>query len=113
MEILTNQDFRRSLKEDGVTVANNLTKKQASIVAEARKEGNVAFFKKGRLTVEPRRPDPHSYAEVVAARNHLTIASVSAIVSVSASDRDRMTIDVTDTVSKQQADSATAGRKHE
>ena len=43
--------------------ANDLTRSQANIVAEAKKEGKVAFFKRGKLTVAPRRPDPRNYAE--------------------------------------------------
>ncbi|KAL8598237.1 hypothetical protein ACOMHN_035187 [Nucella lapillus] len=34
------------------------------MVAMAKKEGKVAFFVKGKLTIGPRRPDSRSYAEV-------------------------------------------------
>ena len=37
---------------------------QAAIVAAVRRDGKVAFFKKGKLTVEPRRPDSRAYAKV-------------------------------------------------
>ena len=48
-------------------VVNDLNRNQASIVAEAKKEGEVAYFRKGKLVVEPRRPDPRTYAEAAAA----------------------------------------------
>ena len=34
---------------------------------EAMEEGKVAYFRKGKLVVEPRRPDPRTYAEAAAA----------------------------------------------
>ena len=40
---------------------------QATIVAAARRDGKVAVFKKGKLTVEPRRPDSRTYAQVTTA----------------------------------------------
>ena len=40
---------------------------QARVVAEAKKEGKVAYFRKGKLMVGPKRPDPRSYADVAAA----------------------------------------------
>ncbi|XP_076458528.1 meprin A subunit beta-like [Babylonia areolata] len=46
MAVITNRQYREKLKEKGVTVANDLTRKQASVVAEARKEGKVAYFKR-------------------------------------------------------------------
>ena len=45
---------------------NDLTQNQTSIVAEAKKEGKVAYFRKGKLVVGP-RPDPRTYAEAAAA----------------------------------------------
>ena len=45
-----------------IAIRNN----QASVVAEAKKEGKVASFKKGKLMVGPKRPDSRSYAEVAA-----------------------------------------------
>ena len=48
-------------------VVNDLTKRRASVVAEAKKEGKVAYFRKGKLTVGPKRPDPRTYADVAAA----------------------------------------------
>ena len=64
MAIITDKDFRSKLKEKGITVANDLTRQQASVVAEARKQGKVAFFKNGKLTVQPRQPDSRTYAEI-------------------------------------------------
>ena len=40
---------------------------QAAIVAAARRDGKVAVLKKGKLTVEPRRPDSRTYAQVTTA----------------------------------------------
>ena len=34
---------------------------------EAMEEGKVAYFRKGKLIVGPRRPDPRTYAEAAAA----------------------------------------------
>ena len=64
-------------------VANDLTKNQARVVAEAKKEGKVACFRKGKLMVGPKRPDPRSYADVAAAddtgdRTHVTTPEPSA-----------------------------------
>ena len=67
MALIRDRDFRDKLEKTGVRIANDLTRQQASVVAEARKEGKVAYFKKGKLTVGPKRPDPRTYAEVTAA----------------------------------------------
>ena len=48
-------------------MANDLTRNQAAIVAAARRDGKVGFFKKGKLTVEPRRQDSRTYAKVTTA----------------------------------------------
>ena len=49
---------------------NDLTKKkkknQAGIVAAAKRDGKVAFFKTGKLIVRPRRPDFRTCAQVAA-----------------------------------------------
>jgi archaellum component FlaC len=58
MAVITDREYRDGLKEKGVAVANDLTRKQASMVAEARKEGKVAFFKRGKLTWSPDDPTP-------------------------------------------------------
>ena len=67
MAILSDRKFRDSLERRGVKVVSDLTRQQAEVVAAAKRDGKVAFFKRGKLTVEPRRPDPRSYAEVAAA----------------------------------------------
>ena len=46
-------------------MANDLTRSQANTAAEARKEGKVAYFKKSKLTVGPKRPNPRIHANVV------------------------------------------------
>ena len=48
-------------------MVNDLTRRQASVVAEAKKEGKVAYFRKGKLAVGPKRPDPRTYADAAAA----------------------------------------------
>lgn len=55
MAVITNQSYRGELDRKGIRVANDLTKRQASMVAAARKEGNVAYFKRGKLVVAPKR----------------------------------------------------------
>ena len=67
MAILTNRKYRDNLEKRGVQVINDLTSRQASVVAEAKKEGKLAYFGKGNLTVRPKRPDPRPYADVAAA----------------------------------------------
>ena len=67
MAILTNRKYRDGLERRGVRVVNDLTKRRASVVAEAKKEGKVAYFRKGKLTVGPKRPDPRTYADAAAA----------------------------------------------
>ena len=67
MTVLFNRQFRDNLENRGTKVANDLTRNQAAIVAAARRDGKVAFFKKSKLTVEPRRPDSRTYAKVTTA----------------------------------------------
>ena len=64
MSILRDKDLRVRLEKGGVRVANDLTVRQASQVAMARREGKVAYFVKGRLTVGPKRVDTRGYAQV-------------------------------------------------
>ena len=47
-------------------LANDLTRRQATLVSKARSEGKAAFFVRGRLTIGPRRADNRSYAQVTA-----------------------------------------------
>ena len=65
--IITGRRFRDNLAKRDVRVVNDLTRNQASIVAEAKEEGAVAFFRKGKLVVGSRRPDPRTYSEAAAA----------------------------------------------
>ncbi|KAL8582794.1 hypothetical protein ACOMHN_061117 [Nucella lapillus] len=51
LELLRNKEFRNRLDEAGVRLANDLTRRQAEIVAQAKKENKVAFFSKGKLIV--------------------------------------------------------------
>jgi hypothetical protein len=55
MAVITNQTYRNELDKKGIRVASDLTKKQANMVAAARKEGKVAYFKRGKLIVGPKR----------------------------------------------------------
>ena len=48
-------------------MVNYLTRRQANVVAEAKKEGKVAYFRKGKLTAGPKRPDQRTYTDVAAA----------------------------------------------
>ena len=68
MAIITDRRFRDNLAKRDVRAVNDLTRTQAGIVEEAKKEGKVAYFReKGKLVVGPRRPDPRAYAEAAAA----------------------------------------------
>jgi archaellum component FlaC len=83
MSILSDRQYRDSLESRGVKVSNDLTRKQAAIVAEARREGKVAFFRHGKMTIgprrpDPRRPDPRTYAEVAASEVDSVPAPVQA-----------------------------------
>jgi hypothetical protein len=57
MRLITDRDFRAKLERDGVRVANDLTRRQMDLVAEARREGKAAFFVKGKMTIGPKRDD--------------------------------------------------------
>ncbi|XP_076439146.1 uncharacterized protein LOC143278020 [Babylonia areolata] len=63
MTIITDRDLRNKLTEKGVKVANDLTRAQSSVVAQARREGKKAYFRKGKLVIAPLPPDPRTYAE--------------------------------------------------
>ena len=51
--ILRNRKYRDDLEKNGVRVANDLTKNQASVLTEAKKGGKVAYFRKGKPMVGP------------------------------------------------------------
>jgi hypothetical protein len=55
MVVITNQAYRSDLNKKGIRVASDLTKKQASLVAAARREGKIAYFKGGKLVVGPKQ----------------------------------------------------------
>eukprot|EP00745_Piridium_sociabile_P004302 TRINITY_DN1254_c0_g1_i4.p2 TRINITY_DN1254_c0_g1~~TRINITY_DN1254_c0_g1_i4.p2 ORF type:complete len:628 (+),score=117.51 TRINITY_DN1254_c0_g1_i4:174-2057(+) len=80
MLVITNKHIRDNLRLKGIGVANDLTRQQASIAAQARREGKKAFFRNGVMVVGPARPDPRTYAEVTA-----TVGADSA--GVSSADR--------------------------
>ena len=63
MTVLSNRQFRDNLENRGTKVANDLTRNQAAIVAAARRDGKMAFFKKGKLKVEPRGPYSRTYTK--------------------------------------------------
>ena len=47
--ILMNKDIRDHLRQNGVRVANDLTRRQSSQVAEIRRQGKVGYFLSGKL----------------------------------------------------------------
>ena len=47
--ILSNRKFRDDLENQGIKVVNDSTQNQTEIVAAAKGDGKVAFFKKGKL----------------------------------------------------------------
>ena len=55
------------------------TKNQARIVAAARRDRKVAFFKKGKLIVRSRRPDSRIYAQVAADDTETTTEGTSTL----------------------------------
>ena len=69
-----NKALRNYLNERGVRFANDLTRRQADVVATAKREGKAAFFVRGKLTIGPQRPDPGSARE---ADSHSTTPGVS------------------------------------
>ncbi|KAL8582684.1 hypothetical protein ACOMHN_053278 [Nucella lapillus] len=66
LSVITDRDYKARLAAQGVKIANDLTRRQAAIVSQAKEEGKAAYFVKGKLTVGPRRPDPRTYAQVTA-----------------------------------------------
>eukprot|EP00745_Piridium_sociabile_P010451 TRINITY_DN17335_c0_g1_i1.p1 TRINITY_DN17335_c0_g1~~TRINITY_DN17335_c0_g1_i1.p1 ORF type:complete len:549 (-),score=105.31 TRINITY_DN17335_c0_g1_i1:225-1871(-) len=78
MFVIRDRQFRGSLDNIGVRVANDLTRQQAAIVARAKRDGQAAYFVRGRMVIGPRRPDPRSYAEVTAgAATSSTVAATA------------------------------------
>ena len=53
--ILTNKDIRGHLRQNGVRVANDLTRRQSSQLAEIRRQGKVGYFLNGKLRVTERQ----------------------------------------------------------
>ena len=66
MTILSNRKFRNDLANQGIKIVNDLSENQAGIIAAAKRDGKVAFFKKGKLTVGPRWPHSRTYTQVAA-----------------------------------------------
>eukprot|EP00745_Piridium_sociabile_P044408 TRINITY_DN93097_c0_g1_i6.p1 TRINITY_DN93097_c0_g1~~TRINITY_DN93097_c0_g1_i6.p1 ORF type:complete len:171 (+),score=31.07 TRINITY_DN93097_c0_g1_i6:60-572(+) len=66
MSLISDRDTRNKLKQEGVGVANDLTRAQAHVVAQARKDGKRAYFRRGKMVIGPPLPDPRTYAEVTA-----------------------------------------------
>ena len=66
MTILSNRKFRDNLENQSIKVVIDLTKNQRGIVAAAKRDRKVAFFKKGKLIVRPRRPDSRTYSQIAA-----------------------------------------------
>lgn len=66
MTLIKDKDIRGQLEEKGVRLANDLTRIQAETVAQAKREGKVAYFVRGKLTIQPRRLDQRTYADVTA-----------------------------------------------
>ena len=64
MTVLRDKVFRGRLENRGVRLVNDLTKRQLDMVAAAKREGKVAFFKNGRMTIGPKLPDQRSYSQV-------------------------------------------------
>ena len=65
MYLLTSRQLRQRLAKHGnVRLANDLTRSQAKIAAQAREEGKVAYIKNGKMMVKPKTPDQRTYAEV-------------------------------------------------
>ena len=46
-------------------MANDLTRRQIDIVAQAKREGKAAYFVRGKMTIGPKRADPRSYAQAI------------------------------------------------
>jgi hypothetical protein len=65
MRLITDKPLRGKLEREGVRVANDLTRRQAGMVAEAKREGKAAYFVKGKMTIGPKRADPRSFSQVV------------------------------------------------
>lgn len=55
LAILRNKALRDGLRNDGIKVAGDLTRRQREQIEQARKEGKFAYFKNGRLHAEDRR----------------------------------------------------------
>ena len=53
--ILMNKEIRDQLRHNGVRVANDLTRRQSSQLAEIRRQGKVGYFLNGKLRVAERQ----------------------------------------------------------
>lgn len=62
--LLMNKDNRQRLREKGISLASDLTRSQAKIVADCRKQGKRAYFQRGHLVID-HNPTPRTFADVV------------------------------------------------
>ena len=58
MSLLSDRVTRDKLKQQGITLANDLTRAQACMVAQARRDGMRAYFRRGKMVIGPPLPDP-------------------------------------------------------
>ena len=58
MEILNDGALRDLLRQEGIRVTSDLTTRQRNEIQYYHQQGKFAYFKKGKLRVEDRRPHP-------------------------------------------------------
>ena len=65
-DYLIKPKFQGRCRESRHKGRKRLDTNQTGIVAVAKRDGKVAFVKKGKLIVGPRRPDSRTYAQIAA-----------------------------------------------
>nr|KAG5697946.1 hypothetical protein BaRGS_030259 [Batillaria attramentaria] len=55
MVVVLDADLKQNLKDSGIKVAADLTKRQRAEIKRVRSEGKFGYYKNGRLHVEDRR----------------------------------------------------------
>nr|KAG5694989.1 hypothetical protein BaRGS_024172 [Batillaria attramentaria] len=55
MAVVQGADLKQNLKDSGIKVAADLTKRQRAEIERVRSEGKFGYYKNGRLHVEDRR----------------------------------------------------------
>nr|KAG5691980.1 hypothetical protein BaRGS_011371 [Batillaria attramentaria] len=55
MAVVQDEDLKQNLKDSGIKVAADLTKRQRAEIERVRSEGKFGYYKNGRLHVEDRR----------------------------------------------------------